>query len=81
MRVGGLRVDAISDGAFVARPSYFGDRVPATARPDVFDRDGAAWLPIGCFLIRQERADPGPRLPSCWWMPDSARPSTRCPTG
>src|SRR6478752_5976232 len=42
MRVGGLRVDAISDGAFVARPSYFGDRVPATARPDVFDRDGGA---------------------------------------
>ena len=63
MRVGGLRVDAISDGAFVARPSYFGDRVPATARPDVFDRDGAAWLPIGCFLIRQERADPGASAP------------------
>ncbi|MFF9565026.1 MBL fold metallo-hydrolase [Leifsonia sp. NPDC014704] len=57
MRVGGLRVDAISDGAFVARPSYFGDRVPATARPDVFDRDGAAWLPIGCFLIREEQGE------------------------
>ncbi|SEA48889.1 Glyoxylase, beta-lactamase superfamily II [Leifsonia sp. 21MFCrub1.1] len=48
-------MDAISDGAFVARPSYFGDHVSGTERPDVFDRDGAAWLPIGCFLIRQEQ--------------------------
>ncbi|WP_431245725.1 MBL fold metallo-hydrolase [Leifsonia xyli] len=52
MRLGELRVDAISDGAFVARPSYFGADVPGDARPDLFDRDGAAWLPIGCFLIR-----------------------------
>src|SRR6478752_10138077 len=59
MRVGGLRVDAISDGAFVARASYFGERVPAAARPDLFDRDGAAWLPIGCFLVRQESGDAG----------------------
>jgi glyoxylase-like metal-dependent hydrolase (beta-lactamase superfamily II) len=52
MRVGELRVDAVSDGTFVARPSYFGGHVPPTARPDLFDRDGSAWLPIGCFLVR-----------------------------
>ncbi|WP_285115363.1 MBL fold metallo-hydrolase [Leifsonia sp. fls2-241-R2A-40a] len=57
MRVGELRVDAISDGAFVARPRYFGDDVPASARPDVFERDGAAWLPIGCFVVRTTAAD------------------------
>jgi glyoxylase-like metal-dependent hydrolase (beta-lactamase superfamily II) len=48
----GGRLRAISDGTFVARPSYFGDDVAPNARPDVFDRDGAAWLPIGCFLTR-----------------------------
>lgn len=52
MRVGGLRVDAISDGAFVARPRYFGEHIDAADRPGLFDRDGAAWLPIGCFLVR-----------------------------
>lgn len=52
MRIGELRVDAISDGAFVARPRYFGEHVADDARPDLFDRDGAAWLPIGCFLVR-----------------------------
>jgi len=40
----------MSDGTFVARPSYFG--AEPTARPEVFDRDGTARLPIGCFLIR-----------------------------
>jgi glyoxylase-like metal-dependent hydrolase (beta-lactamase superfamily II) len=52
MRIGRLRVDAISDGAFVARPGYFRAGAAPDVRPDVFDRDGAAWLPIGCFLIR-----------------------------
>jgi glyoxylase-like metal-dependent hydrolase (beta-lactamase superfamily II) len=52
MRVGEIQVDALSDGAFVARPRYFGQRVSADARPELFDRDGAAWLPIGCFLIQ-----------------------------
>ncbi|RDV43839.1 MBL fold metallo-hydrolase [Leifsonia sp. ku-ls] len=52
MRVGGLQVDALSDGTFVARPSYFGAGLPAGTRPDLFDRDGAVWLPIGCFLVR-----------------------------
>lgn len=59
MRIGDLRVDAISDGAFVARPSYFGEHVPPSARPDVFDREGAAWLPIGCFLVRPAIGEPG----------------------
>jgi glyoxylase-like metal-dependent hydrolase (beta-lactamase superfamily II) len=52
MQVGDIRVDAVSDGAFVARPSYFGADLPAGTRPDVFARDGAAWLPIGCFVVR-----------------------------
>jgi len=52
MQVGQLAVTGISDGTFVARPSYFGKHVSVAARPDVFDRFGAAWLPIGCFLIR-----------------------------
>ncbi|HEX3813661.1 MAG TPA: MBL fold metallo-hydrolase [Mycobacteriales bacterium] len=50
MRVGDIRLDPVSDGTFVARPSYFGDT--AGAHPDFFDRHGAVWLPIGCFLIR-----------------------------
>ncbi len=45
MRIGEVRVDAVADGTFVARPSYFGADVPAGAHPEVFDRDGAAELP------------------------------------
>lgn len=52
VRVGGLNVQPVSDGIFVARPSYFGTHVPSGARPEMFPHDGAAWLPIGCFLIR-----------------------------
>jgi glyoxylase-like metal-dependent hydrolase (beta-lactamase superfamily II) len=54
MRIGNLRLDPISDGAFVARPAYFGPDVPGDAHPELFDRHGAAWLPIGCFLVRTE---------------------------
>jgi glyoxylase-like metal-dependent hydrolase (beta-lactamase superfamily II) len=54
MRIGGIQVDAISDGTFLARPSYFGADVAPTSRPDLFNRDRAAWLPIGCFLIRMD---------------------------
>ncbi|MGY1739491.1 MULTISPECIES: MBL fold metallo-hydrolase [unclassified Blastococcus] len=50
MRVGDIRVDAVSDGTFVARPAYFG--APPGAHPELFDRGGAAWLPIGCFVVR-----------------------------
>lgn len=52
MRVGGVRVAAVADGTFVARRSYFGEAVPADAHPELFDRDDAAWLPIGCFVVR-----------------------------
>lgn len=52
MRVGDVRVDAVSDGTFVARPSYFAPGLPEGTRPELFSRDGAAWLPIGCFLVR-----------------------------
>jgi hypothetical protein len=37
-----MRLLAISDSSFVARPSYFGVQVKRGARPDVFDRAGAA---------------------------------------
>ena len=49
---GEVLLRAICDGRFLARPSYFGEAVESNRRPDVFDRDGAAWLPIGCYLIR-----------------------------
>ncbi len=52
MLIGDLRVDAVSDGTFVGRPEYFGPDLAADARPDFFSRHGAAWLPIGCFVIR-----------------------------
>jgi glyoxylase-like metal-dependent hydrolase (beta-lactamase superfamily II) len=54
MRIGDVDLRPVSDGTFVARPSYFGDHVPPDARPDLFDRHGAAWLPIGCFLVRSK---------------------------
>ncbi|WBQ05074.1 MBL fold metallo-hydrolase [Kribbella sp. CA-293567] len=52
MQVGGIRVDAISDGTFTVHPKYFGADVPAGARPEFFARDHLAWMPIGCFLVR-----------------------------
>jgi hypothetical protein len=54
MFVGDIEVSAVSDGTFVARPSYFGSSAPDHARPEFFERGGAAWLPIGSFLIRDE---------------------------
>ncbi|MEV8377026.1 MBL fold metallo-hydrolase [Kribbella sp. NPDC056861] len=54
MQVGGIRVDAISDGTFSVHPKYFGAGVPADARPEFFARHNLAWLPIGCFLIRTD---------------------------
>jgi glyoxylase-like metal-dependent hydrolase (beta-lactamase superfamily II) len=51
MRIGGLHIHPISDGAFVARPQYFGNRVPPGAHPEFFSRHHTAWLPIGCFLV------------------------------
>lgn len=52
VQIGQLRVEGVSDGTFVARPSYFGPSVPHDGRPDFFDRDGTARLPIGSFVIR-----------------------------
>ncbi|GAB3202367.1 MBL fold metallo-hydrolase [Geodermatophilus arenarius] len=52
MRVGTVRVDAVADGTSVARRSCFGGDVPPGAHPELFDRDDAAWLPIGCFVVR-----------------------------
>lgn len=52
MRIGDLSLHPVSDGTFVARPGYFGPDAAGDPRPDVFDRHGAAWLPIGCFLVR-----------------------------
>jgi glyoxylase-like metal-dependent hydrolase (beta-lactamase superfamily II) len=52
MRIGELHLHPVSDGTFVARPSYFGEAVTPSARPELFDRHGAAWLPLGCFLVR-----------------------------
>lgn len=52
MRIGELHLNPVADGTFVARPRYFGDQVGEQAHPELFDRHGTAWLPIGCFLIR-----------------------------
>ncbi len=52
MEVGEIRLSAISDGTFVARPGYFGAHATAEGHGDLFDRRGQAWLPIGCFLVR-----------------------------
>jgi glyoxylase-like metal-dependent hydrolase (beta-lactamase superfamily II) len=52
VRIGDIQLHAVSDGTFVARPSYFGHQLPTDAHPEVFDRDHTAWLPIGCFLVR-----------------------------
>ena len=52
MHIGELQVHPVTDGTFVARPHYFGADAATNPHPELFDRDGAAWLPIGCFLIR-----------------------------
>lgn len=52
MRVGDIDVHPITDGTFRAGPGYFGGHVTATGHEEFFARDGKAWLPIGCFLIR-----------------------------
>ena len=52
MRLGEIDVHPIADGTFRASPGYFGDHVTAGGHEDLFDRDGRAWLPIGCFLVR-----------------------------
>jgi glyoxylase-like metal-dependent hydrolase (beta-lactamase superfamily II) len=52
MRIGDIHLHPVSDGTFLARPSYFGHRLPPDAHPEFFRHHNAAWLPIGCFLAR-----------------------------
>jgi glyoxylase-like metal-dependent hydrolase (beta-lactamase superfamily II) len=52
MQIGDLHLQPISDGTFVARPEYFGDHLSPGAHPEFFNRHHAAWLPIGCFVVR-----------------------------
>jgi glyoxylase-like metal-dependent hydrolase (beta-lactamase superfamily II) len=52
MRIGELELHPISDGTFIARPGYFADDAPPEVHPEFFSRQHAAWLPIGCFLVR-----------------------------
>lgn len=52
MRIGEFELHPISDGTFVTRPPYFRDDLTADAHPEFFNRHQAAWLPIGCFLVR-----------------------------
>lgn len=42
----------IADGTFRASPGYFGDHARLEGHEDLFSRNGKAWLPIGCFLVR-----------------------------
>ncbi len=52
MHIGEIDLHPLTDGTFRAGPTYFGDHVTAESHPGFFGRDGKAWLPIGCFLIR-----------------------------
>lgn len=44
MRIGDMHLHPISDGTFVARPTYFGSHVAPDAHPELFYRHGTAWL-------------------------------------
>ena len=52
MRIGEPELHPISDGTFIARPGYFADDAAPDVHPVFFSRQHAAWLPIGCFLVR-----------------------------
>ncbi|HEY2043431.1 MAG TPA: MBL fold metallo-hydrolase [Jatrophihabitans sp.] len=52
MLVGGIDIHPLVDGTFRASPGYFGDHASAEGHEDLFIREGFAWLPIGCFLVR-----------------------------
>ncbi|CAM3573508.1 MBL fold metallo-hydrolase [Kibdelosporangium persicum] len=52
MLIGDIDIHPLSDGTFRASPEYFGEHVRAEGHEDLFSRDGMAWLPIGCFLVR-----------------------------
>ena len=52
MLIGDIDVHPLADGTFRASPEYFGDHAVADGHPELFGRDGLAFLPIGCFLVR-----------------------------
>src|SRR3954452_8315472 len=52
MLVGDIDIHPVSDGTFRASPAYFGDHARPDGHEDLFTRDGMAWLPIGCFIVR-----------------------------
>lgn len=52
MLIGEIDVHPIADGTFRASPGYFGEHARLEGHEDLFGRDGMAWLPIGCFLVR-----------------------------
>ncbi len=52
MLIGDVEVLPIADGTFRASPGYFGDHARLEGHEDLFSRDGKAFLPIGCFLVR-----------------------------
>jgi glyoxylase-like metal-dependent hydrolase (beta-lactamase superfamily II) len=53
MRIGDITIHPLTDGTFRASPAYFGDHVRPEGHEHLFlPRDGMAWLPIGCFLVR-----------------------------
>lgn len=53
MRIGDITIHPFSDGTFRASPAYFGEHVRPEGHEHLFQpRDGMAWLPIGCFLVR-----------------------------
>jgi glyoxylase-like metal-dependent hydrolase (beta-lactamase superfamily II) len=52
MRIGDLHLHPVSDGTFIARPAYFGPDLAPDSRPEFFRHHQAAWLPIGCFVVR-----------------------------
>ncbi|MEU2349553.1 MBL fold metallo-hydrolase [Modestobacter sp. NPDC049651] len=52
MRIGDIDVHPVADGTFRASPQYFGEHVTAQGHEDLFDDDGQAYFPIGCFLVR-----------------------------
>lgn len=53
MQIGDITIHPLTDGTFRASPAYFGEHVRPEGHEHLFQpRDGMAWLPIGCFLVR-----------------------------
>lgn len=52
MLIGDIDIHPVADGTFRASSAYFGEHARPDGHEDLFSRDGMAWLPIGCFLVR-----------------------------